>query len=62
MIDKRSGIVPRRTMISVVATDAVINPDPHMASAVTLRCWSHESNNRQPASAGVKTVIANKGE
>jgi hypothetical protein len=30
------GIVPRRKMISVVATDAVTNPDPHRASAVTL--------------------------
>jgi hypothetical protein len=34
MIDQKLGIVPRRTMISVVATDAVMNP--HMASAVTL--------------------------
>jgi hypothetical protein len=36
MIDQKLGIVPRRTMISVVATDAVMNPDPHRASAVTL--------------------------
>jgi hypothetical protein len=50
-------------MIRVVAMAAVINPDPHMDSAVTLGgCWSHESNNRQPASAGVETVIANNGE
>ena len=62
MIDQKLGIVPRRTMISVVATDAVMNPDPHRASAVTLRCWSHESNRRHPARAGVKTVIANNVE
>jgi hypothetical protein len=49
-------------MISVVATEAVINPDPHRASAVIFRCWSHESNSRHPARAGVKTVIANNVE
>jgi hypothetical protein len=54
--------VPRRTMISVVATDAVTNPDPHRASADTLRCCSHESSSKQPARAGVKTVIANNVE
>jgi hypothetical protein len=45
--------------MSVVATDAMMNPDPHRASAVTFRCCSHESNSRHPATAGVKTVIAN---
>ena len=49
-------------MISVVATEAVMNPDPHRASAVTLRCWSHESNRRHPASAGVKTAMADNVE
>jgi hypothetical protein len=49
-------------MISVLATEAVINPDPHRASAVIFRCWSHESNSRHPARAGVKTVIANNVE
>src|ERR1700722_18243609 len=62
MIDQKLGIVPRRTMISVVATEAVINPVPHRASAVTLRCCSHESNSKHPARAGVKTVIANNVE
>jgi len=61
-IDQKLGIVPRRTMISVVATDAVMNPDPHRASADTLRCCSHESNSKHPARAGVKTVIANNVE
>ena len=28
-IDQKSGIVPRATMNSVVATDAVMNPHPH---------------------------------
>jgi hypothetical protein len=49
-------------MISVVATDAVMNPEPHRASADTLRCWSHESNSKHPARAGVKTVTANNVE
>ena len=62
MIDQKSGIVPRSTMISVVATEAVMNPHPHRASAVTLGCWSHDSNSRQPLRAGVKTVIANNVE
>ena len=43
------AIVCDETMISVVATDAIMNPDPHRASAVTLRCWSHESNSKHPA-------------
>jgi hypothetical protein len=46
----------------VVATDARMNPDPQSASAITRRCCSHESKSRQPASAGVKTVVANKSE
>ena len=47
---------------AVIATDAVMNPDPHRASAVTLRCWSQVSNSKHPATAGVTTVIANIGE
>jgi hypothetical protein len=48
--------------MSVVAIDARVNPEPHSASAITRRCCNHESNSRQPASAGVKTVVANKSE
>ena len=62
MIDQKSGIVPRATIISVVATDAVMKPDPHKTSAVIPRCWSHESNGKHPARRGVKTVIANNVE
>ena len=62
MIDQKSGIVPRATIISVVATDAVMKPDPHKTSAVIPRCWSHESNGKHPARARVKTVIANNVE
>ncbi len=37
-------------------------PDPHKASAVIPRCWSHESNGKHPVRARVKTVIANNVE
>ena len=60
MIDQKSGIVPLATMISVVATDAVMKPNPHTPSATTVRCCSQESNSRHPATAGVNTEIANK--
>ena len=60
MIDQKSGIVPRATIISVVATDAVMKPDPHKTSAVIPRCWSHESNGKHPARAGVKTKNVEK--
>jgi hypothetical protein len=49
-------------MISTVAIDAVMNPDPHRASATMLRCCSHESSRRHPARAGVKTVMASSVE
>ena len=62
MIDQKSATAPRQTMISVFAIEAVMNPDPHRASAITLRCWNQENKSRQPASAGVKTVTANNVE
>src|ERR1700735_1934625 len=62
MMDQKSGTVPRAKMISTVAIDAVMNPDPHRASATMLRCCSHESSRRHPARAGVKTVMASSVE
>src|ERR1700761_7169825 len=56
MIDQKSEIVPRATMISIVAIEAMMKLDPHKASATILRCSSHESNKRPPARTGVKTV------
>jgi len=45
-------------MINVVAIAAMTKADPHRASAKTVRCWSHESNRRQPATPEVNTVMA----
>jgi ribose/xylose/arabinose/galactoside ABC-type transport system permease subunit len=56
-IDQTSGIAPR-AVINVVAIAAMMKADPHRASAKILRCWSHESNRRQPTSAEVNTVMA----
>ena len=58
MIDQKSGIVPRE--ISVVATDAVMKPDPHKTSAVIPRAGARKQGN--PVRARVKTVIANNVE
>ena len=59
MIDQKSGIEPRAMMISVVATEAVMNPNPKTPSATILRCCIQESNSRHPATAGVNTAMAN---
>jgi hypothetical protein len=58
-IDQKLGIMPRAMTISVVAIDDMRKPDPHTPSALTFRCCSQESNSKHPATAGVKTVIAN---
>jgi hypothetical protein len=58
-IDKKLGISPRATMISAAAMDAVKKPTAHTPSAGCRRCWSQETSSRQPATAGVKTTIAN---
>src|SRR5580692_1692981 len=48
----------RAMTINTVAIAAMIKADPHRASAKILRCWSHESNRRQPTRAEVNTIMA----
>ena len=61
-MDQKSGILSRARTIRAVATEVVMNPDPHRARATILQFCSHESNRRHPATAGLNTVMANKVE
>jgi hypothetical protein len=57
-IDQKSGIVLRTMTTNTVAIAAMMKADPHRTSAKILRCWSHESNRRHPATPEVNTVMA----